>query len=221
MSWPTAWCCRRRTPRCYQPNDRRRAAADRVPGRAECGLPQSAFVFCSFNNHNKIERPVFEAWMRILSAVSGSVLWLLAGAGEAAAGAGVDSARLVFAATRPHDEHLARHANADLFLDTRTCNAHTTASDALWSGLPVLTVPGDAFAGRVASSLLHALGLPELIARDLGDYEGRAVALARDAAALRELRAKLEANRLTAPLFDVKRFARDFEQACESIRAPR
>jgi predicted O-linked N-acetylglucosamine transferase (SPINDLY family) len=162
--------------------------------------------------------------MSILQAVPGSVLWLLGGHGvEALRGAararGVDPSRLVFASKLPKPEHLARHAVADLFLDTHTCNAHTTASDALWAGLPVLTCPGSAFAARVCTSLLHAVGLPELIARDLAEYERVAVALARDPAALRTLRDRLGANRRVMPLFDTARFTRGLEAAIAAVHA--
>jgi protein O-GlcNAc transferase len=211
-----------RLPASYQPNDRAQAIAERTPSRAECGLPDAGFVFASFNKHHKIERATFAAWMRILAAVPGSALWLLGGHGEkalraAAAAAGVDPARLVFARKLPKPEHLARHRLADLFLDTRTYNAHTTASDALWAGLPLLAWSGDAFASRVAASLLHAVGLPELVVADGAAYERTAVALAQDPARLAALRAKLAANRLSTPLFDTARFTRDLEAAFTAI----
>jgi predicted O-linked N-acetylglucosamine transferase (SPINDLY family) len=207
-----------RLPDCYQPNDGKQPIAAATPSRAECGLPERGFVFASFNKHYKIERATFAAWMRILQAVPGAVLWLLGGHGEkalrrAAAEAGVDPARLVFAPKRSKPEHLARHAVADLFLDTRTCNAHTTAADALWAGLPLLAWPGDAFAGRVAASLLHAVGLPELVMRDGETYERTAIELAHTPARLAALREKLAANRLTTPLFDTARFTRNIEEA--------
>ncbi len=185
-------------------------------------MPAAGFVFCSFNIHSKIERQVFDAWMRILAAVPGSVLWLLCGHGEkrlrlAAAAAGVDPERLIFAPRLPNPEHLARHRLADLFLDTYFYNAHTTASDALWAGLPVLTLPGPTFASRVAASLLHAIGLPGLVVRDIAEYTARAVALALDPAQLREIRAALDANRLTTPLFDTAAFARGLELAYQTM----
>jgi predicted O-linked N-acetylglucosamine transferase (SPINDLY family) len=215
-----------RLPASYQPNDRAQAIAERTPSRAECGLPDAGFVFASFNTHCKIERATFAAWMRILAAVPGSVLWLLGGHGEkvlraAAAAAGVDPARLVFARKLPKSEHLARHRRADLFLDTRTYNAHTTASDALWAGLPLLAWPGDAFAGRVAASLLHAVDLPEMVMPDGAAYERTAIALAQDPARLAALRAQLAANRLTTPLFDTARFVRDLEAAFPAIMRTR
>jgi predicted O-linked N-acetylglucosamine transferase (SPINDLY family) len=152
------------------------------------------------------------------------VLWLLAGPGEprlraAAAKAGVDPARLVFAARMPMAKHLARHGLAGLFLDTDIYNAHTSAADALWADLPVLTMRGASFAGRVAESLLWAVGLPELVAEDRADYERRAVSLARAPHVLRDLRTRLEQNRATAPLFDTRRFARGLEAAFEAAWA--
>jgi predicted O-linked N-acetylglucosamine transferase (SPINDLY family) len=179
-----------RLPGCYQVNDPARAIADATPTRAECGLPAEGFVFCCFNSVYKITPPVFAAWMRLLLAVPGSVLWLLDDQAEATANLrreaqrqGVDGARLVFAPRLPLPAHLARHRVADLFLDTAPVNAHTTASDALWAGLPVLTCPGESFASRVAASLLHALGLDDLVVPDLAAYEARALQIARAPAA--------------------------------------
>jgi protein O-GlcNAc transferase len=207
-------------PGSYQVNDRQRAIAERVPSRQEAGLPDTGFVFCCFNNSFKILPPVFDVWMRLLQEVPGSVLWLLqdnAGAEEnlrhAAAARGVNPARLVFAGRVTLADHLARHRLADLFLDTLPYNAHTTASDALWAGLPVLTCHGSAFAGRVAASLLKAIGLPELVTHNLADYEALALRLAGDTAALAAIRNKLAATRLTQPLFDTDRFRRDIETA--------
>ena len=157
-------------PDCYQVNDTKRKIAERAPTRQEMGLPEQAFVFCCFNNNWKITPAMFDVWMRLLHQVEGSVLWLLWDNESAernlrkeAQRRGIDPSRLVFAGRLPPDEHLARHRLADLFLDTLPYNAHTTASDALWAGLPVLTCKGEAFAGRVAASLLHAVGVPELI----------------------------------------------------------
>ena len=211
-------------PGTYQPNDDRRAIAQVTPAPDDCGLPRGAFVFCAFNQHAKVTARVFDAWLRILDAVPGSVLWLLAGPGEprlraAAAAAGVDPARLVFAPRMPVGKHLARHRLAGLFLDTDLYNAHTTAADALWAGLPVLTMRGTSFAGRVAESLLRAVGLPDLVADDLADYERRAVSLARAPDLLGALRARLEQNRATAPLFDTRRYARGLEAAFETAWA--
>ncbi|MEI9806134.1 MAG: tetratricopeptide repeat protein [Pseudolabrys sp.] len=207
-------------PDSYQVNDSRRPIAARVPTRAEAGLPERAFVFCSFNNNWKIAPDVFDVWMRLLSQIENSVLWLLKDNDGAernlrheAERRGVDPARLVFAGRMMPDEHLARHALADVFLDTLPCNAHTTASDALWAGLPVLTCTGTIFAGRVAASLLNAAGMPELIAGNLADYEALALKLARDPALLSATKAKLARNRGTCALFDTERFARNIEAA--------
>jgi predicted O-linked N-acetylglucosamine transferase (SPINDLY family) len=213
-------------PGSYQVNDDRQRMEAVPPTRPACGLPEDAFVFCSFNQTRKLERPMFAAWMRILAVTPGSVLWILAGhpraqanLRSAAASAGVDPERLVFAEVVDKAAHLSRHRLADLFLDTHTCSAHTTASDALWAGLPVLTWPGDSFAGRVSASLLKAIGLPELIVASLRDYEQTAIALARDDQRLRALRARLEANRVTMPLFDTTGFTRQLERAFEEMCA--
>ena len=187
-----------------------------APTRAEAGLPQDGFVFCCFNQSWKFTGAVFATWMRLLAAVPGSVLWLKPSSEardnlhRATREAGIDPARLVFAGQAPMDVHLARHALADLFLDTAPYNAHATTCDALWAGLPVLTCRGIAFADRVAASLLTAVGLPELIAETPEDYEALALALARDPARLQALRARL-ANRATTPLFDTAQFTRDME----------
>jgi protein O-GlcNAc transferase len=208
-------------PASYQANDDRRLLPGAAAARADCGLPPDGFVFCAFNQHAKINATIFAAWLRVLEAVPRSVLWLLAGPGEprlraAATAAGVDPARLVFAPRVPAAKHLARHRLAGLFLDTDVCNAHTTAADALWAGLPLLTLRGVSFAGRVGESLVRAVGIPELIGDDLSDYERRAVALARAPDALGALRSRLDAARTGAPLFDTKRFARGLEAAFET-----
>jgi predicted O-linked N-acetylglucosamine transferase (SPINDLY family) len=207
-------------PDSYQANDDRRAIAPVTPSRAEAGLPADGFVYCCFNNPYKITPEGFASWMRILNAVPDSVLWLLANEAEAmdrlravATGQGIDPARLVFAPQLPSAQHLARHRLADLFLDTLPYNAHTTASDALWAGLPVLTQMGQAFAGRVAASLLNALGMPELITHDTTEYEALAIALSRDPARAAALKAKLAAAIPTAPLFNTPRFTRHLESA--------
>ena len=207
-------------PHCYQPNDDRRAVATRHVTRRECGLPDEGFVFCCFNQPAKIAPKVFEVWMGLLRDVPGSVLWLLQVGSAAsdrlrkAAGArGVAPERLVFAPRIAPAEHLARHRVADLFIDTWPCNAHTTASDALWGGLPVLTCIGETFAGRVGASLLHAVGLPELVTRSTAEYAALAVTLATDPPRLEALRERLAAQRSTAPLFDTTRFTRDLEAA--------
>lgn len=207
-------------PDCYQPNDRKRRIAERNFSRRECDLPERGFVFCCFNNNFKILPDVFDRWMRVLGRVDGSVLWLLQDnervvanlRGEAAA-RNVDPDRLVFAPRMPMADHLARHRVADLFLDTLPYNAHTTASDALWTGLPVLTQRGEAFPGRVAASLLRAVGMPELIASDPQSYEELAVELAGNPEKLAAIRRKLAANRLTTPLFDTELYARHLDAA--------
>lgn len=211
-------------PDCYQPNDSRRPIAARTPTRAELGLPERAFVFCCFNDGYKITPPVFTRWMQLLRDLPGSVLWLLetnsvaaCNLGEAAQRQGVDRGRLRFAPRLPLAEHLARQRCADLFLDTFPINAHTTASDALWAGLPVLTCRGESFAARVAASLLDALDLPELVTDSLDDYTARASGLARDSAMLAALRKRLLDNRGTSPLFDGRRFCRHFEAALLSM----
>jgi protein O-GlcNAc transferase len=207
-------------PDCYQANDRKRRIASRMPTREEVGLPAAGFVFCCFNNTWKIAPPVFDVWMRLLKAVEGSVLWLYRDNAHAeaslrneAAARGIDPARLVFAGPLPHGDHLARHRVADLFLDTLPYNAHTTASDALWAGLPVLACRGKAFAGRVAASLLAAVGLSELATQSLDEYEALALRLATDAPLLTGFRQRLERNRLEFPLFDTDRFCRYIERA--------
>jgi len=207
-------------PGCYQVNDSTREIGSRTPSRAECGLPEAGFIFCCFNNSFKITPEVFEVWMQLLKTVPGSVLWLLEDnalapvnlRGEAEA-RGVTADRLVFAPRLALPEHLARHRLADLFLDTHPYNAHTTASDALWAGCPLLTMAGQTFPSRVAGSLLRTLGLPELITTSLQEYEEMALRLARDVECLNGLRARLQANRATSGLFDGGRFARDLEQA--------
>jgi predicted O-linked N-acetylglucosamine transferase (SPINDLY family) len=211
-------------PDCYQPNDARRAIAERVPSRAELGLPETGFVYCCFNNNHKIAPGVFEIWMRLLRAVEGSVLWLLQDNEIAArnlrreaAARGVAPERVVFAPRTGMEEHLARHRQADLFLDTLPYGAHTTASDALWAGLPVLTLLGTAFAGRVAASLLSAAGMQELIARTPEEYEALALELAFDRARHAALRARLARNR-AQPLFDTDRFRRHIEAAYVTMR---
>jgi protein O-GlcNAc transferase len=207
-------------PDCYLVNDSKRAIADRVPPRREAGLPEQGFVFCCFNSNYKITRTMFDVWMRLLANVQGSVFWLYATNDRAknnlrheAKVRGIDPARLVFTAVVNAEDHLARHALADLFMDTLPYNAHSTASGALWAGLPVLTCRGKSFAGRVGASILHAVGLPELVTDNLADYETLALRLATDASLLGSIRAKLAQNRKTHPLFDTKRFCRHIEAA--------
>lgn len=209
----------------YQPNDSRRPIADATFARAELGLPSSAFVFCCFSTSYKITPCAFDSWMRILARVPRSVLWLrsddrttMANLRQQAEGRGVASERLVFAPAVPSMErHLARYRGADLFLDTWPYGAHTTASDALWAGLPVLTCAGETFASRVAASLLTSVGLPELIAWGPERYEELAIELANDAARLTELRQRLSDRRLTSALFDTGQYTRHLEAGYTAI----
>ena len=217
-----------RLPGCYQINDDGRAISDRASTRAELGLPEDGFVFCCFNNNYKITPAEFDIWMRLLTAVEGSLLWLLQDNGWAAdnlrreaQARGVDPARLLFATRMPMAEHLARQRCADLFLDTFAVNAHTTASDALWAGLPVLSKLGRSFSARVAGSLLHGIGMPELVTETAADYESRAIELARDPTKMDAIRRKLATNRATAPLFDTARTTHAIEQAYEAMHAAR
>ncbi len=213
-------------PHSYQPNDNRKriAAPEEVP--RDAALPEGAFVYCCFNGTYKITPREFDIWMRCLGAVEGSCLWLLsrhpgvaANLRREAAARGVDPARLVFAPPLPPARHLARHRHADLFLDTFVINAHTTASDALWAGLPVLSRMGEQFSARVGASLLQAIGLPELIAETDAAYEALAIDLAGDPAALSALRARLARNRDTQPLFDTAGHCRTLERAYEAAIA--
>jgi len=207
-------------PDSYQPNDSRRGIAERTPSRGELGLPETGFVFCCFNNNHKIAPRVFDIWMRLLARVEGSVLWLLEDNAAVArnlrreaALRGIAPERLVFAPRAKMEEHLARQRRADLFLDTLPYNAHVTASDALWVGLPLLTRSGDAFAARVAASLLNAVGLPDLVTTTWEDYEKLALKLATEDGLLAGIRARLAANRATHPLFDTGRIRRHLESA--------
>ena len=212
-------------PDCYQINDSRRVISSPPPTRAQCGLPEAAFVFCCLSASYKITPRMFDIWMRLVDAIPASVLWLLDPGPVAAAnlrreaGARVPggAAHLVFAPSLPNPEHLARLSVADLFLDTLPYNAHTVASDALWAGCPVLTCSEATFPSRVAGSLLHAVGLPELVTYTLAEYESQALHLARDPQTLHEIRTKLWENRLTTPLFDSGRFTRHLEAAFEKM----
>jgi protein O-GlcNAc transferase len=208
-------------PNSYQVNDRKRQIADRRFTRAELGLPATGFVFCCFNNPYKITPGTFAGWMRILRQVDDSVLWL-AGTNETAASnlrkeaeaRGVNGGRLHFARrVASPAEHLARYRAADLFIDTLPYNAHATASDALWAGLPVLTLVGESYAARVGASLLHAIGLPELVTATQPQYEAMAIELANSPGRLRGIAERLHANRLTTPLFDTQLFTGHLEDA--------
>jgi predicted O-linked N-acetylglucosamine transferase (SPINDLY family) len=207
-------------PDCYQANDDKRPIAQETPSRAAMGLPDGAFVFCNFNQSYKITPSTFASWMRILKAVDGGVLWLLGSKppfaenlSRAAERHGILSSRLIFARSQPPDQHLSRLKLADLFLDSLPYNAHTTASDALWAGLPLLTCRGTTFPGRVAASLLVAAGLPELVMESQDEYEAMAIRLAQDGAAMNALKLKLAENRLSCPLFDTDRFRQNIEAA--------
>jgi len=205
-------------PDTYQPNDNTRQIAETNTTRADFGLPEEGFVLCCFNQNYKISPQEFDIWMRVLGQVEGSVLWLLKSNRWAeenlkkeAEHRGIDPSRVIFAEKIPHAEHLARHKHADLFVDTFNYNAHTTASDALWSGLPIVTKQGRQFAARVAASLLRAVGLPELITESEGDYERLILELAHDRQRLGAIKETLKANRHTEPLFDTQRYARNLE----------
>ena len=209
-----------RMPASYQATDNTQPVAAACASRTECGLPEDAFVFCCFNQLYKIEPVMFAAWMDILRAVPGSVLWLLAGQDlamqrlrAAASTAGIAPGRLVFAGYAAKPDHLARHRHADLFLDTHDVNAHTTATDALWAGLPVLTWPGETFASRVAASVVSAAGLPELVMPSLAAYREVAIRYATDAALLAALKDRLARQRLSCPLFDSPAYVQALEQA--------
>jgi len=211
-------------PNSYQVNDRERAISEKAFSREELGLPHDGFVFCCFNNSFKISPEIFDCWMGILKTVKGSVLWLLEISEPAtynlrmeAKARGVDPDRLVFAKKLPAPDHLARHRLADLSLDTLPYNAHTTTSDALWAGLPVLTQIGETFAGRVAASLLNAIGLDELIATTARQYEELAIELAINPEKLAAIKTKLANNRLSTPLFDTQLFTRHIETAYEAM----
>jgi predicted O-linked N-acetylglucosamine transferase (SPINDLY family) len=210
-------------PDCYQAHDATRVVPP-APTREEAGLPDSGFVFCCFNNSWKIAAPPFDIWMRLLQQIPGSVLWLLESPAAdnlraEAKARGVDTGRLVFAPRLPPGQHLARHQLADLFLDTLPYNAHTTCSDALWAGLPVVTCYGNAFHGRVAASLLKAIDLPELVTTRPQDYEALALELAKNPALLKATREKLARNRTTTALFDSERFRKGIEAAYAAMIA--
>jgi predicted O-linked N-acetylglucosamine transferase (SPINDLY family) len=205
-------------PNSYQANDSKCAISDKNFTRQEFGLPEGAFVFCCFNNNYKITPHMFDCWMRILDQVPSSVLWLIEDNQSAsknlrleAINRGISADRIIFSERIPLPEHLARHCLADLFLDTLPYNAHTTASDALWAGLPVLTCLGDTFPGRVATSLLNAIDLPEMIVDNIHEYERLAIELAQNPGQLAHVRAKLLKNRENSPLFNTSLFTQNLE----------
>lgn len=216
-------------PGCYLPDSADRPAVEKVPTRAECGLPDDSFVFCSFNQPIKFTPDLFSVWMRLLARVPGSVLWLRSDdetAGQnlraEASARGIDPARLVFASrVSSHAEHLSRQRLAGLFLDTFPYNAHSTACDALWAGLPIVTRAGRSFQSRVAGSMLHTTGLPELITSSFEEYEALAFALATEPARLADLKKRLAQKIKTTPLFDIERYTRHLEAAYEEMVAIR
>ena len=206
-------------PDTYLPTDSSVRISERTPSRSECGLPDTGVVYCSFSHDYKISPPMFNVWMRLLTQVPGSVLWLMS-RGETsqknlrkeAESRGVDPSRLVFASRVPLvEDHMARYRQADLFLDTHPYNAHTTAADALMAGLPVVTYMGNSFPSRVAGSLLHAIGMPDLITHTLDEYEALALRLARDSELLSKIKARLATNKTSYSLFDTKGFCFNLE----------
>jgi predicted O-linked N-acetylglucosamine transferase (SPINDLY family) len=212
-------------PNSYLPFESTRHVPKHVPTRAAAGLPDEGFVFCGFNNGYKISREIFDLWLSLLQETPDSVLWLRAGSVDmmnnlrsAAESRGVASERLVFAGFEQRmEDHLARLQLADLFLDTLPYNAHTTGTEALWAGVPLVTCLGRTFAGRVGASMLAAAGLPELVCTDLSAYRALAVELSRSPRALLELKARLAAARDSAPLFDTARYTRDLETILVAI----
>ncbi|MEO5351701.1 MAG: tetratricopeptide repeat protein [Magnetococcus sp. XQGC-1] len=207
---------------CYQPNDRKRPIDPQTPTRQACGLPETGFLFVCFNKNYKINPPIFDIWMRLLQKTPGSILWLfesnhwiIENIRREARARGVDENRLFFAPKMPPAQHLARYRLADLVLDTFPYTSHTTGSDALWAGAPLLTYAGETFASRVAGSLLVNVGLPELITYSLEEYESLALELAHNPERLAAIRQRLHANLPTAPLFDSPRFTRSMEAAFE------
>jgi predicted O-linked N-acetylglucosamine transferase (SPINDLY family) len=207
-------------PDCFQANDSIRRISERTPARSEVGLPENAFVFCVFHSSYKLNPQMFGVWMDLLRQVDGGVLWLVGddrrlveNLRREAETRSIDPDRLIFAPRLPYPDHLARHRLADLFLDTFPFNGGTTTSDALWAGLPVVTLSGESFAARMSASLLNAIGLPDLAVQSPTRYEALALNLARDSAALGDIKARLARNRATHPLFDTTRFTRHIERA--------
>jgi predicted O-linked N-acetylglucosamine transferase (SPINDLY family) len=213
-------------PDCFWPSDPDMATPEPVT-RAKLGLPQDAFVFCCFNSNHKIRPLVFDVWMRLLAQLPDSLLWIRDGNTAMnerfraeARNRGIDPSRLHFAGRmQSFARHLGRQAQADLFLDTWPYNAHATASDALWAGLPVLTLRGESFVSRISATMLANLGLEELVASNIGDYEAIALALGRDRRQLADLRRRLGEARSSAPLFDMDRFVRGIEAAYVELQA--
>jgi predicted O-linked N-acetylglucosamine transferase (SPINDLY family) len=212
-----------RLSRCFQPTDTARVIPP-APSRRDCGLPDGGVVFCCFNNSYKLNPRSMARALAVLRAVPGSVLWLLSGPGRAddrlrayAQAQGVEPQRLVFMRKQPHAEYMARLQHADLFLDTEPYNAHTTASDALWAGCPVLTRPGETFAARVAGSLNHHLGMAAMNVDSDAAFIARAVELGRDRQALTAVREEVMRRRRESSLFDMQGFARDFTAAVRAM----
>jgi predicted O-linked N-acetylglucosamine transferase (SPINDLY family) len=209
----------------FQANPNQRPMRSKASSRSAHGLPESAFVFCCFNNIWKVTPDIFKLWVRILNRTEGTVLWIqnpgqvpLENLSKAFESAGITASRIIFANKVPNlSDHLDRYRLADLFLDTFPYGAHTTASDALWTGLPVLTRSGEAFASRVAGSLLHAVGLPELVTKTAEDYETLAIALASNPERISAIKVKLAANRFTHPLFNTALFTKSIELAYKSV----
>ena len=206
-------------PNCYQCNDSDRKTSEKKYSKYELGLPEDAFVFACFNANNKITPVEFEIWMNILKKIKNSVLWLyksnkysVINLKKESEKRGVESSRIIFADRVSNEEHLSRIKCADLFLDTFNYNAHTTASDALWSGVPVLTKQGESFSARVCSSLLTALSLEELIVKDCIEYEEKAIAIASSQLYLQDLKNRLTKNRTKSTLFDTKKFTENLEK---------
>jgi predicted O-linked N-acetylglucosamine transferase (SPINDLY family) len=209
---------------CYQPNDRKRVVSTAAPSRASEGLPKRGLIYCCLNGSQKFTAPMFAAWMTILAEVDNGVLWLFGGDDDTnqrlrdrARDAGIAPERLIFATKKANPEHLARYALADLFLDTFPYGAHTTAADAMWMGVPVVTLPGRTFASRVCSSLVAAAGVGELICEDRDDYIARAIAIGRDPEHLNSLKRRLREGRSESPLFDTPRLTRELEGAFRSM----
>ena len=211
-------------PDSYKLDYQTRKVSDKIFTREELGLPENGFVFCCFNQTYKITSNIFDIWMKILKQVKGSVLWLLEDNLIAtnnlkleASKRDIDSKRIIFAKRMNMSDHLARHKAADLFIDTLPYNAHTTASDGLWVGLPFLTLVGDTFASRVGASMLNAIGLPELITYSENEYKNKAIELATNPILLKTIKEKLEKNKISKPLFDAKLFTKNVESAYKKI----
>jgi predicted O-linked N-acetylglucosamine transferase (SPINDLY family) len=211
-------------PHCYQVNDSKKVISSTKFRKKDIGLPDNKFIYCSFNNTYKITPIIFDAWMQILKTVENSVLWLFEENETAAKNLrieatkkGVDMNRLIFAQRLPLEDHLSRYQLADLFIDTFPCNGHTTTSDALWAGIPVVTLAGESFSSRVAASLLNTIGAPELITYSIDDYIKLAIELASSREKFFSIKDKIAVNRSTSPLFNIKLFTKNIELAYQRI----